>query len=429
LATERWPYSAYDTAPVAVAFGLVRRRTDRSDEAMHEAISIIPLLAVMLVGAKLAGLASQRFGMPAVFGELLLGLILGPSLFNFIEPNEIVHLLGQIGVIALMFMAGLETELGQMLRVGRASLLTALGGVLLPLGGGYLIGVAFGLEQLHALFVGAVLTATSVSISAEVLRELGWLRGKLGATILGAAVIDDVLGVIVLSVVLALAGEGSLWLTLAKMVIFLPAAWLVGDWLIPRLMKAERYVPQKETAVAVLIGVLLIYAWSAEALGSIAAITGAYLLGIIVSRHTDPGHHLHDSMNVIGYGFFVPIFFVSIGLEARAGALLGAPALAAAVLAMALAGKVVGCGVGARLGGFSQIQSLAIGVGMIARGEVALVMIAAGQAAGLVDDQLFSATIVMTLVTTLVTPPLLRMALTASERVQNGEGQSAVAAE
>lgn len=383
---------------------------------MHSAIATLPLLAIMLVGAKLAGLASQRFGMPAVFGELLLGLLLGPSLLNIVEPGEVVHLIGQIGVIVLMFMAGMETELTEMLHVGKASFLTALGGVLLPLGGGYLLGVAFGLEPLHALFIGAVLTATSVSISAEVLRELGALRSKVGMTILGAAVIDDVMGVIVLSIVLAMAGEGSFWLTLGKMALFLPVAWFVGDWLIPRLRKAEDRVAQKETALAVLIGILLVYAWSAETLGSIAAITGAYLLGIIVARHTDPGHHLHDSMNVLGYGFFVPIFFVSIGLEANLGALLDAPLLAGAVLALALVGKVLGCGVGALAGSFGRQESLAIGVGMIARGEVALVMIAAGQAAGLVDDQLFSATIIMTLVTTLVTPPLLRWALTSTRQ-------------
>jgi Kef-type K+ transport system membrane component KefB len=381
---------------------------------MHSALALLPLLAVMLVGAKLAGLLSQRFGMPAVFGELLLGLLLGPSLLNLIAPGETLHLIGQIGVIVLMFMAGLETELDEMLHVGKAAFLTALGGVVLPLGGGYLLGLAFGLQPLHALFVGAVLTATSVSISAEVLRELGRLRSKLGMTILGAAVIDDVLGVIVLSIVLALAGEGSFWITLAKMALFLPAAWFVGDWLIPRLMRAEQHVPHKETSVAVLIGILLLYAWSAEALGSIAAITGAYMLGIIVSKHTDPGHHLHDSMNVLGYGFFVPIFFVGIGLQAQASALLEAPVLTGAILALAIIGKVIGCGIGALAGGFDRAGSLAIGVGMVARGEVALVMIAAGQAAGLVDDQLFSATIVMTLLTTLVTPPLLRLGLLAA---------------
>jgi Kef-type K+ transport system membrane component KefB len=372
----------------------------------------------MLVGAKLAGLLSQRFGMPAVFGELLLGLILGPSLLDIITPNEALHLIGQIGVITLMFMAGLETEIDQMLHVGKASLLTALGGVLLPLGGGYLLGLAFGMQPLEALFLGAVLTATSVSISAEVLRELAWLRTNLGATILGAAVIDDVLGVIVLSIVLGLAGEGSLLLTLAKMTLFLPAAWFIGDWLIPRLMRAEQHLPQKETAIALLLGILLVYAWSAEALGSVAAITGAYLLGIIVSKHTDPGHHLHDSMNVIGYGFFVPIFFVSIGLEAHAGALFSAPALTSALLALAVAGKILGCGAGALAGGFSRRGSLAIGIGMIARGEVALVMIAAGRAAGLVNDALFSAAIVMTLATTMITPPLLRLALDAHQRAE-----------
>jgi Kef-type K+ transport system membrane component KefB len=386
---------------------------------MHTAIAVLPLLAVMLVGAKLAGLLSQRFGMPAVFGELLLGLMLGPSLLNIVTPNETLHLVGQIGVIVLMFMAGLETELDQMRRVGKASLLTAFGGVLLPLGGGYLLGIAFGMQPLHALFLGAVLTATSVSISAEVLRELSWLRTELGTTILGAAVIDDVLGVIVLSIVLGLAGEGSFLLTLVKMTVFLPAAWLVGDWLIPRLMRAEQYVTQKETVIAVLIGILLVYAWSAETLGSIAAISGAYLLGIIVSKHTDPGHHLHDSMNVIGYGFFVPIFFVSIGLEAHAEALFSAPLLTGSLLALAVAGKVIGCGIGALAGGFNRTGALAIGVGMIARGEVALVMIAAGRAAGLVDDRLFSATIVMTLVTTMITPPLLRIALDAYQRAED----------
>jgi Kef-type K+ transport system membrane component KefB len=271
------------------------------------------------------------------------------------------------------------------------------------------------MPNLHALFLGAVLTATSVSISAQVLRELGRLRSRVGVIILGAAIIDDVLGVLVLSVVLALAGEGSFWISMLKMLVFFPMAWLVGHWLIPRLIKAEQRVTQKETAVAVLIGVLLLYGWSAEALGSVAAITGAYLLGVIVSRHTDPGHHLHESMNVIGYGFFVPIFFVGIGLEAESGALTAAPVLTATVLALAVVAKIVGCGVGALLGGFRRRDALSVGVGMVARGEVALVMVAAGRAAGLVDDQLFSATIVMTLATTLVTPPLLRWSLSASE--------------
>ncbi len=382
---------------------------------MPSSLTMLPLLALMLIGAKLAGLLSQRMNMPAVFGELLLGLALGPSLLNVIHLNGTLTLLGQIGVIVLMFMAGIETELDEMRHVGRPALLSAVVGVLLPLFCGYLIGRWFGLEPLHAWFVGAVLTATSVSISAEVLRELGSLRSKIGLTVLGAAVIDDVLGVLVLSVVLAMAGDGSFWMTILQIAVFLPVAWFIGDWLIPHLMRAERAVSKKETTIAVLLGLLLLYAWSAEVLGAVAAITGAYMLGIIVSRHTDPGYHLHESMNVLGYGFFVPIFFVSIGLEADVRVLMDAPMLTLVVLALALLGKIVGCGIGARAGGFDRHASLAVGIGMVARGEVALVMIAAGRAAGLVNDQLFSATIIMTLVTTLVTPPLLRWALVHSD--------------
>lgn len=381
---------------------------------MPLSLAMLPMLALILIGAKLAGLLSQRMNMPAVFGELLLGLALGPSLLNVLRLDSTLTLLGQIGVIVLMFMAGIETELDEMRHVGRPAFLSACVGVLLPLLGGYAVGRWFGLEPLHAWFVGAVLTATSVSISAEVLRELGGLRSKIGLTVLGAAVIDDVLGVLVLSVVLAMAGDGSFWHTMLQIAIFLPVAWFVGDWLVPHLMRAERAVAKKETTVAVLLGLLLLYAWSAEALGAVAAITGAYMLGIIVSRHTDPGYHLHESMNVLGYGFFVPIFFVGIGLEADVRVLLNAPMLTLVVLALALLGKVVGCGVGARAGGFDRHAALAVGIGMVARGEVALVMIAAGRAVGLVNDQLFSATIITTLVTTLVTPPLLRWALARS---------------
>lgn len=378
---------------------------------MHSPLALLPLLALMLVGAKLAGLVSQRFGMPAVFGELLLGLALGPSLLGWLEPNEVFRLVGQIGVIVLMFMAGLETDMRELRRVGGAAMLTAIGGVLVPLGGGYLLGRSFDLSPLQALFLGAVLTATSVSISAQVLRELGWLRTTQGSTILGAAVIDDVLGVLVLSVVLAMAGAGSFWLSLLKMLIFFPVAWIVGHWLVPRLVQAEQRVEQKETAVAVLIGLLLVYGWAAEALGAIAAISGAYLLGIIIARHTTPEHHLHHSMNVIGYGFFIPIFFVGIGLEANAGSVWTAPALTAAVLILAILGKIVGCGAGAFMGGFRGRAPLNIGIGMVARGEVALVMVAAGRDAGLADEAVLSATIIMTLVTTLITPPLLRWSL------------------
>jgi Kef-type K+ transport system membrane component KefB len=391
----------------------------------HSPLEMLPLLAAILIGAKLAGRLSQRFGLPAVFGELLLGLALGPSLLNLIQPSEPLALLAEIGVILLMFRAGLETDLVQMRQVGGVATIVAFGGVLLPLGGGFLLASAFGLGTLPALFVGAVLTATSVSISAEVLRELGKLRSRAGAAIMGAAVIDDVLGVVVLSVVLGLAGSGDPLLAVGKMVLFFPVAWVIGDRLLPWLVKVEHHAGGREAVLAIGLGIVLLYAWAAEALGSVAAITGAYLLGIVVARHTHDEHILHHGSASLGYAFVVPIFFVNIGLSANATTLGAAPLFTALLLGLALVSKVVGCGVGALVGRFGRRESLQVGVGMIARGEVALVMVAAGRAAGLVDDTLFSAAIVMTLVTTLVTPPLLRMAF-APGRVPPPEERRAV---
>jgi len=388
-------------------------------------VELLPMLAAILIGAKLAGRLSQRIGLPSVFGELVLGLVLGPSLLNLIHPNDPLALLAEVGVILLMFRAGLETDLVQMRQVGLAATIVALGGVLLPFGGGFALGRMFGLSNLPALFVGAVLTATSVSISAEVLRELGHLRSKVGATILGAAVIDDVLGVLVLSLVLGLAGKGNPLVAIGQMAIFFPAAWFIGDKLLPQLRKIEHLAGGQDTVLAVLLGLVMIFSWAAEALGSVAAITGAYLLGIVVARHTDEEHVVHHGSSALAYAFVVPVFFVNIGLEANVTSLGAAPLFTLLMVLLAIAGKVVGCGVGALTMRMSLREAIQIGAGMTARGEVALVMIAAGRAAGLVNDTLFTATIVMALVTTLITPPLLRLAF-AQRTVPPAEERSAV---
>jgi Kef-type K+ transport system membrane component KefB len=379
-------------------------------EEHHSPIELLPMLAAILIGAKLAGRLSQRIGLPSVFGELVLGLVLGPSLLNLIRPNDPLALLAEVGVILLMFRAGLETDLVQMRQVGLAATIVALGGVLLPFGGGFALGRMFGMSDLPALFVGAVLTATSVSISAEVLRELGHLRGKVGATILGAAVIDDVLGVLVLSLVLGLAGKGDPLIAVGQMAVFFPAAWFIGDRLLPQLRKIEYLAGGQDTVLAILLGLVMLFAWAAEALGSVADITGAYLLGIVVARYTDEEHVVHHGSSALAYAFVVPVFFVNIGLEANVTSLGAAPLFTILMVLLAIAGKVVGCGVGALTMRMSPREALQIGIGMTARGEVALVMIAAGRAAGLVNDTLFTATIVMALVTTLITPPLLRLA-------------------
>ena len=355
----------------------------------------------------------------------MLGLVLGPSLLNLIRPNDPLALLAEVGVILLMFRAGLETDLVQMRQVGLAATIVALGGVLLPFGGGFALGRMFGLSDLPALFVGAVLTATSVSISAEVLRELGHLRGKVGATILGAAVIDDVLGVLVLSLVLGLAGKGDPLIAAGQMAVFFPVAWFIGDRLLPQLRKIEHLAGGQDTVLAILLGLVMLFAWAAEALGSVADITGAYLLGIVVARYTDEEHVVHHGSSALAYAFVVPVFFVNIGLEANVTTLGAAPLFTILMVLLAIAGKVVGCGVGALTMRMPLREALQIGIGMTARGEVALVMIAAGRAAGLVNDTLFTATIVMALVTTLITPPLLRLAF-AQRTLPPAEERSAV---
>ncbi|HEX9438913.1 MAG TPA: cation:proton antiporter [Roseiflexaceae bacterium] len=378
---------------------------------------LLPLAGILL-GAKAAAQISHRLGLPAVFGELLIGLALGPSLLGWLAPTEMLHLLADIGVILLMFMAGLETDMVAMRQVGKAATLTAVGGVLLPLFGGMAVGMAFGLAWRHALFLGAVLTATSVSISAQTLRELGRLRSREGATILSAAVIDDVLGVVVFALVMSLSGEGNLLLTIGKMVLFFPIAWFVGDRVVPVLVRWERHLHHREASLALLLGLVMIYAWAAEALGSVAAITGAYLLGVVVARHTDESHIVHSGTSAVGYAFFIPIFFINIGLQARAEGLIAAPLFTGVLIVLAIFTKIVGGAAGAWLGGFKARSSVQVGVGMISRGEVALVIAGAGRAGGLLDANIFSVLIVVTLATTLVTPPLLRLAFIIRGKTQ-----------
>lgn len=376
---------------------------------MHPTVNILLLLAGVLVGAKVVAQLSYRLGLPAVFGELLFGLLIGPSVLGWLAPSETLNLLANIGVIVLMFMAGLETDTVAMRQVGKTSLLIAIGGVVLPLGGGLALGTAFGLEWQHALFLGTVLTATSVSISAQTLRELGQLRSREGTTILGAAVIDDVLGVIVFALALSLAGGGSLLFTLGKMILFFPIAWVIGNWVVPVLVRWEGRLHHREASLALLLGLMLVYAWAADVLGSVATITGAYLLGIMVARHADESHIVHDGMAAVGYAFFIPIFFINIGLQAQASGLLAAPWFTGLLIVLAIASKVIGCGGVGWLSGLSRRSALQVGCGMISRGEVALVIAGAGLTSGLLDSSLFSILVIVTLVTTLVTPPLLRL--------------------
>ena len=382
-----------------------------------------------MASAKLAGALASRIHQPSVFGEMLAGILLGPTVLDmlgwpiFASPAgadtvpllALVRDLAQIGVLLLMFVAGLETDLVQMRRVGTVAFWSAFGGVVLPMVAGTATAVAFGLPLYwEAIFIGAILTATSVSISAQTLLEIGALRSREGSTILGAAVIDDVLGIIVLSLVVALAkasGGGMNWAELAMVVVrvtvFFIAAITARRLLSPALDWASRLGVSQAVLAAALV-VMFLYSWAAEYVGAVAAITGAYLAGVLIAQ-TEFKKDVDAGIHPLTYSMFVPLFFISIGLEAN-GRELGPRAMfTIALVLVAIVAKAIGCGVFARLFGFSTKESVRVGIGMISRGEVGLIVAGYGLANGLISSEVFSASVIMVLVTTMITPPLMRL--------------------
>jgi Kef-type K+ transport system membrane component KefB len=397
---------------------------------------IIPLLlalAIIIIAAKLGGWLANLIGQPTVLGKLLVGLVLGPSFFNLFGSSyfehgenlhEVLHVLGEIGVIFLMFVAGLETDLTEMRKSGVAATVAGSLGVVVPLVLGTLVCLAFGYNWIQSIFIGVVLTATSVSISAQTLIELGKLRSKEGLTILGAAVVDDVLGIAVLSafVAVALGGGGGvtdILFTVARMLVFLVAAALLGYWLAPRVINLAKRLPVSAPGTAAVIVMVLLFAWASEAVGSVAAITGAYVLGAALSG-SSLKHEVDEGIHNLTYAFLVPIFLVNIGLTADARALSSnAILLTVAVCIVAVVSKVFGCGLGAKLSGLNWEESLKVGIGMISRGEVGLIVAGVGVTRGVIGNNEFTIAVVMVLVSTLVTPPLLRWAFSRGALAQS----------
>ncbi len=387
---------------------------------MDPVLQLLLALFVIVVAAKSAGYLSTRLGQPSVLGELLIGLILGPTVLNFLhlpiftDPHleETISHLAHLGVLILMFVAGMEVDLEAMLRAGKPAVFAGVIGVIAPILLGGFQGWLTGFDLAHSVFIGLTLAATSVSISAQTLMELNALRTRVGMGLLGAAVVDDVLVVLLLSVFMGItAGSTSLlsvvWV-LARMVIFLVLAILLGRLILPRLGALVERLPISEGVMSLALAMTFLYAWAAEALGGMAAITGAFLVGLIFGR-SPLRQEIERGMHTIAYSWLVPIFFVSIGLETNARSLgvSGIP-FALIMVVIAVLSKVIGCGLGARLGGFSNAEALRLGVGMSSRGEVGLIVATVGMSTGLIDDVVFSSVVIMVLATTLLTPLMLR---------------------
>jgi Kef-type K+ transport system membrane component KefB len=399
---------------------------------MTHLMQLLLLLTLIIVAAKLAGALANRIGQPAVFGEILIGLILGPTVLDMLgwpvfagmpDPAHgsehtpligVVRDLAEVGVILLMFIAGMETNLDEMRRVGKVAFWSATGGVVFPLLGGAAVATAFGLPLWwEGVFIGTILTATSVSISAQTLIELGQLKSREGSTILGAAVIDDVQGIILLSLVVAFSRAsgsvdvGEVALVVLRMVAYFAVAIFLGRYFSAICDWADR-LGVSQGLLAMVVAVALVYAWAAEAGGGVAAITGSYLAGVLFAQ-TPYKHRIDAGVHPLTYSMLVPVFFISIGLATNGRELGERVGFTIALLVVAVATKAFGCGLLARAAGFDTQESVRVGVGMISRGEVGLIVAGYGLAHGIIGRDVFSASVLMVLVTTMITPPLLRM--------------------
>jgi Kef-type K+ transport system membrane component KefB len=387
---------------------------------MNPFLQLAVELALILLAAKLAGYLSTRLGQPSVLGEILVGVLLGPSLLDiarlpFVNSATLpgtIQDLGQLGVLLLMFIAGLELHLDELLGTRRVAALAGTLGLALSVLLGYGAGRLFGLPGGPAAFLGLILGASSVGISAQTLMELKQLRSRVGLGLLGAAVFDDVLSILLLSLFFVLQSPAHDWLDLLFLLLrlagFLLLAFGFGRWLLPPLARRVRTLPISQGPLALALIVLLVYAVAAEALGGLAAITGAFLAGLMFAGSGEK-ETLEPRLSALAYGFFVPIFFVNIGLHTRLADLVPVLGLAGMLVLAALAGKILGAGGGARLAGFTWLESARLGVGMMPRGEVSLILASVGLSTQLLPASGFTAVVGVVIVCMVITPPLLRL--------------------
>jgi Kef-type K+ transport system membrane component KefB len=392
-----------------------------------EVSSILIYLAIFLIAAKIGGLLAAKLKQPPVFGELLMGILIGPSVAGWvsqqlgfftalIDPTTVagdfISTLSDLGIILLLFLAGLSIDVSELKDAGKPSFVVATTGVITAFLLGFGVAYLFGWSSLQAAFVGAVLAATSVGITVRTLMDINRLHTKVGMTILGAAVIDDVMGIVIVSILAGLAYGGVSFLGLAENIgliaIFFTVVIYIGFKLIPRMMTYIEKLPVEEIVLSTALALAFLISALADKV-RLAAITGAFVAGMVMSR-TPAAGPLKDKISIVGYGFLIPLFFVEMGVRTSLQALGTVTTLALALVGVAIFTKIVGCGVGAIMSGFSRNDSLRVGVGMMPRAEVALVVAAIGIKANIVDSTLFSITVMIVLVTSLITPLLVKYA-------------------
>ncbi|WP_267412628.1 cation:proton antiporter [Bacillus sp. GC_Bacil_1] len=373
-------------------------------------------IALILLSTKLAGDLSVRLGQPSVLGKLIVGIVIGPAVLGWIENSEFLTQLSNVGVILLMFMAGLETDLEELNANRNSSLAVALGGIILPFVGGYVSGLVMGMEQGNAVFLGLLLCATSVSISVQTLRDLGKMKTRESTTMLGAAVFDDILVVILLAFAMSFLGTDDVNLTMVilKKVVFFASIILIGWKGVPAIMRWLSPLRVSESIVSAALIICFSFAYFGELLG-IAGIIGAFAAGIAISQ-TNYKHEVEKKVEPIAYAMFVPVFFVSIGMNITFDGIGNQIWFILALTVIAVLTKLIGCGFGARMTGFDAKSSAIIGAGMVSRGEVALIIAGTGLSSGLLAQDYFTAIVIVVILTTMITPPMLKYTFGAKDK-------------
>ena len=378
-------------------------------------------LALILISTKLLGLISSKFKMPQVVGALLAGLFLGPAFFGLISETSFIESTAEVGVIVLMFCAGLETDVQELKKCGKASLVIAILGVLFPLAGGFAVAWFFigngrivsdagSTLFLQCVFIGVILTATSVSITVETLKELGKLKTRSGNAILGAAIIDDIIGIVALTIVTSMADSGTnIGIVLGKIVVYFIFAGVAG-FLFFKVYSywSEKSVKGLHRHAIVAFVFCLLMSYIAEHFFGVADITGAFIAGLIISK-TEKSEFLTSKFDVLSYLYLSPIFFASIGIKVIIPEMSAMVIwFAIALVLIAIFTKIIGCGIGAKLCKYKNYQAIRIGVGMISRGEVALIVAAKGEKLGLISSDCLGPVVLVVVITTIVTPILLK---------------------
>lgn len=377
-------------------------------------------IAIILLSTKFLGLVTKKVKLPQVVGALCAGLILGPAVLGIVKETEFISELSELGVIILMFTAGLETDIKELKKTGKASFLIALLGVLVPLAGGFGLAWAFNIgandnlptsRMLQYVFIGIVLTATSVSITVETLKELGKLNTRAGNAILGAALIDDILGIVALTIVTSLADDGvKVGIVLLKILGFFVFAILSAVlYHIVFIKWRKRDKRDLRRHVIVCFVFCLLMAWTAERAFGVADITGAFVAGLAISNSKGV-KYISNRFETLSYLLLSPVFFASIGLKMTKVKMSGDVILFTVLLLLvAILTKIIGCGLGAKICGYTNKESTQIAMGMISRGEVALIVASKGQKMGLMGNEVFAPIVIMVIATTIITPILLKL--------------------